>query len=524
MGDINARNNGIAVIRDALGLSASECIERDGAITIARQGGKEELEIRRDVSRILSRYNNIRFKFINCIFKEPIILQQITFKNILYFINSTFEGEVDFSYSLFKERVFFSESTFSNKASFAEVIFEQNAYFDEARFLGEADFGLSEFNKNAHFYGTYFDEFPNFIQAIFNEDVNFTNTELDFGFDGVKNKIEKTYNNRKAKYNMEQNRENKEKPKKYKIANEFRDSFRNIKSPLMEYHNMLDASNYHRVELYCKELELGYRREEKAKNSGIRDVVDKIQLMLYRITSDHHTDLLLILNNVIFLIALFGIMNLGLCFYTKNITIDCVILKIYSVKIWETCITALLFVAISLCFMLDCYKSFIKNMLHIKNSIFSNKFYMRTFLSLLFLMPLLSFAIVIYATVLVYPNLLWVFIGLIFFNSILLISFVFFVYFNFLESLFNKKAIFILSYFIVALMLILKPSSILPVLGKLIDNKSGKSCLFTCENFKLIYNSASPALETLNLLYMLLLFLLLFSLQKTARKNTIIPN
>ena len=139
-------------------------------------------------------------------------------------------------------------------------------------------------------------------------------------------------------------------------------------------------------------------------------------------------------------------------------------------------------------------------------------------------MPLLSFAIVIYATVLVYPNLLWVFIGLIFFNSILLISFVFFVYFNFLESLFNKKAIFILSYFIVALMLILKPSSILPVLGKLIDNKSGKSCLFTCENFKLIYNSASPALETLNLLYMLLLFLLLFSLQKTARKNTIIPN
>ena len=107
-------------------------------------------------------------------------------------------------------------------------------------------------------------------------------------------------------------------------------------------------------------------------------------------------------------------------------------------------------------------------------------------------------------------------------------------YFNFLkllksisfkiEELNFKKPIFILSYFIVALMLIFKPSSILPVLGKLIDNKSGESCLFACENFKLIYNSASPALETLNLLYMLLLFLLLFSLQKTARKNTIVPN
>ena len=376
-------------------------------------------------------------------------------------------------------------------------------YFDEARFLGEADFSLSEFNKNAHFYGTYFDKFPNFIQAIFNKNANFTNTE-----------IEKTYNKRKEEY--DKNQENKEKPKKHKIANEFRDSFRNIKSLLIEHHNMLDASNYHRVELYCKELELGYRREEKAKNSGIRDVVDKIQLMLYRITSDHHTDLMLILNNVIFLIALFGIMNLGLCFYTKNITIDCVILKIYSVKIWETCITALLFVAISLCFMLDCYKSFIKNILYIKNSIFSNKFYIQTFIALLL------FAIIVYAAFLAYPNSLWIFISFIFLNSVIIISFVLFVYFNFLESLFNKKAIFILSYFIVALMLILKPSSILPVLGKLIDNKNG-ACLFTCENFRLIYNSA-PALETLNLLYMLMLFLLLFSLQKTARKNTIVPN
>ena len=522
MVDTNSQSNCIERIRKILKLRSNECMLKDGSIVIKPEKEKEKLVIEVNISRILKICNSKRFKFINCVFKKPIKLQQITFKNILYFINSTFEEEVDFSRSLFKKRAFFSESTFNNKASFTEVIFKQNVYFDEARFLGEADFSLSEFNKNAHFYGTYFDKFPNFIQAIFNKNANFTNTELGFGFDGVKNEIEKTYNKRKEEY--DKNQENKEKPKKHKIANEFRDSFRNIKSLLIEHHNMLDASNYHRVELYCKELELGYRREEKAKNSGIRDVVDKIQLMLYRITSDHHTDLLLILNNVIFLIALFGIMNLGLCFYTKNITIDCVILKIYSVKIWETCITALLFVAISLCFMLDCYKSFIKNMLHIKNSIFSNKFYMRTFLSLLFLMPLLSFAIVIYATVLVYPNLLWVFIGLIFFNSILLISFVFFVYFNFLESLFNKKAIFILSYFIVALMLILKPSSILPVLGKLIDNKSGKSCLFTCENFKLIYNSASPALETLNLLYMLLLFLLLFSLQKTARKNTIIPN
>ncbi|MDE6044615.1 MAG: pentapeptide repeat-containing protein [Helicobacter sp.] len=515
MANTNSQSNCIERIRKILKLRSNECMLKDGSIVVEPEKGKEKLVIEVNISRILKMCNSKRFKFRNCIFKEPIILKQITFGEILYFINSTFEGDVDFSRSLFKKRVFFSESTFNNKASFAEVIFEQNAYFDEARFLGEADFGLSEFNKNAHFYGTYFDEFPNFIQAIFNEDVNFTNTELDFGFDEVKNKIEKSYNNRKAKYNMEQN-ENKEKPKKYKIANEFRDSFRNIKSLLIEHHNMLDASNYHRVELYCKELELGYRREEKAKNSGIRDVVDRIQLMLYRITSDHHTDLMLILNNVIFLIALFGIMNLGLCFYAKNITVDCVVSKIYSVEILEACITALLFVAISLCFMLDCYKSFIKNILYIKNSIFSNKFYIQTFIALLL------FAIIVYAAFLAYPNSLWIFISFIFLNSVIIISFVLFVYFNFLESLFNKKAIFILSYFIVALMLILKPSSILPVLGKLIDNKNG-ACLFTCENFRLIYNSA-PALETLNLLYMLLLFLLLFSLQKTARKNTIIPN
>ena len=464
MGDINARNDEITAIRKALGLSASECIERDGAITIARQGGKEELEIRRDVSRILSRYNNIRFKFINCIFKEPIISQQITFKNILYFINSTFEGEVDFSYSLFKERVFFSESTFSNKASFAEVIFEQNAYFDEARFLGEADFGLSEFNKNAHFYGAQFrkikkegieiNDIPNFLQAIFNGGINLTNTKLGLTLELVEYKIKETY---EQKLKEQKNKEDV--PRLYKVANEFRNVFKNIKDGLIRGNNLLDASLFHKMELYAKELELKYKKEEAEEESGIRDTVDKIQLMLYRVTSDHHTDLLLILTNVLALIVLFAIISIMLLFCADYL------LKWIGIN--------------DECHVLEqsrCLFAMLQKHLH-------------EYIKPIVLVEVVTIFIPCAIFVYVFKHIVCHIYGA---NN-------------------NKKlhCCFIVVFLANAIILAIKPAIMLPIFGKLID-----------ESLKIDF----PAFTSLSVVYAILMFLLIWSLQKTARKNTIIPN
>lgn len=408
---------------------------------------------------IFEKFVNFNFSDSRINFNSGFICQDTIFEDIAYFIKINFNGKVDFSRSRFKERAFFSESTFEQKANFAEVIFDNNAYFDDVKFKKEAFFKQAEFYKNAHFYGTDFEEFPNFIQVIFNEDINFTNTDFIIDFDATRGKINRTYDDRKKENNEEE-------PKKHKIANEFRDSFRNIKSALIEHHSMLDASNYHRVELYCKELELEYKREEKAKTfwkkfkfilSNGKDFVDEIQLKLYRLTSDHHTNLLLILNNVLILIAAFGIANLFLDALNQNgEVLICIAFLIISIPLMM-CRTTF-----------TTQKGFRRCLIIIKHR--KNK------------IPLL------------------------------------------LTCLLRCCAV-VVAYGMTIYMIFTTPSSILPILGKLIENKSAEICLFVVGNVKLLCcGGNSFASETLNLIYMLFLFLLLWSLQKTARKNTIVPS
>ena len=89
-----------------------------------------------------------------------------------------------------------------------------------------------------------------------------------------------------------------------------------------------------------------------------------------------------------------------------------------------------------------------------------------------------------------------------------------------------RTCIVIAAYGIVACMIFKTPSSILPILGKLIENKSPEShcCVDEFDIFEIYLDTVPFASETLNLIYMLFLFLLLWSLQKTARKNTIVPS
>lgn len=439
--------------------------------------------------------------FRRCSFKEGVFIakmcieKKITFENCIFdnfshnycayfddavflerasFQQSIFKSRASFMSSVFKSKAFFSLATFEKEASFRETVFEDNAYFDDTEFKDVAEFKLGEFHKNAHFYGTEFKEFPNFIQVIFNENVNFINTKSNIKFEKAKEQIERLHLERKISYEnqAEEDRGDKEEPKEYKIANEFRDSFRNIKSALIEHHSMLDASNYHRTELYCKELELKYKREEKAKNFWdtfkflldkkrtqaleIRDIIDEIQLCCYRLTSDHHTNLLLILNNVLILIAMFGIANLVLDALNQNgEAFICIAFLIISIllMIFRTTFTA--------------QKNFRRCLIIIKRR--KKKIF-------LLLTCLIRCCAVVGAYVMT------------------------------IYTIFTT------------------PSSILPILGKLIENKSAEVCLFVVGNVKMLCYDNTHYSQTLNLIYMLFLFLLLWSLQKTARKNTIVPS
>ena len=100
-----------------------------------------------------------------------------------------------------------------------------------------------------------------------------------------------------------------------------------MKHALNNKGNALDASLFHRLELYCKELELEFTLENaKAKDGGnskevksanqveakpksknrIEILLDFITLKLYRNTSDHHTNLLRIINFMALTVAVYG--------------------------------------------------------------------------------------------------------------------------------------------------------------------------------------------------------------------------
>lgn len=483
MGDTNTRNNDIAIIRDTFGLSEAgykiicknsfyviqlrkHRQSRIAAIMDANIFRRYNLEFRNCVFDDLCFINEIidkKIRFQNCTFKKctldrcifedfvnfnfgnlsancegDFVCTDTIFKDIAYFIKLTFKGNVDFSRSYFKERAFFSESTFNNEANFSEVIFDHNAYFDEAEFLGEANFSLSEFYENAHFYGTRFNkisqghnitmsDIPNFLQTILNGYINFTNTkQLLLNFEQLKSIIDG--NNEK---------------KKHELANEFRNTFRNFKNALIKDNNLIDASQFHKMELYAKELEMNYKKEKATK-----DWIEKIHLMLYRLTSDHHTDLLLILNNMLALIVLFGTFVYGLCCFASH---D---------KIKENGAMTNYF----------CFECDMGNIVCCE--------------VLLILALCLAFVIVFMLMV-----------GM-------------FYYIN--TRCKHLGRWFVVIFLANAFILAIKPAIMLPIFGKLIDDSLNKIDF--------------PAFTSLSVVYAILMFLLIWSLQKTARKNTIVPN
>ncbi|EAL6280359.1 pentapeptide repeat-containing protein, partial [Campylobacter lari] len=72
--------------------------------------------------------------------------------------------------------------------------------------------------------------------------------------------------------------------------------------------NLLEASNFHKYELYCKEIELN----SKKYKIFFKEWIDKYQLFFYRKLCDHHTDILQSFNLLILVIGIFGVLNLAI--------------------------------------------------------------------------------------------------------------------------------------------------------------------------------------------------------------------
>ena len=262
-------------------------------------------------------FNDVEFE--SCIFiRNSVFKNKVDFNNAKFsaspyannFYNVVFESDIWFSDTIFETVALFEKCKYKGKAymqntiskqkiTFCESRFLDNAYFNNSTFKDFVNFFQCEFEKTACFYGVTFDKTPNFSQVMFKGNLNIVNANLKFDFNDLKSKIKQEYED----YNQDSEKSQKSLDN---FANDFRDSFRIFKNALIKDNNLLDASEFHRFELYCKELEL-----DSKETKTLKDTIDYWQLWFYRKLCDHHTDILKSFHSLMLVIGLFGLMGFG---------------------------------------------------------------------------------------------------------------------------------------------------------------------------------------------------------------------
>lgn len=269
---------------------------------------------------------NINFKslyFINCKININVI-DDFCCENI-HFLNCNICA-LNFNKVIIKGNMKFSNSIFINKSIFNSCIFQDNIYFNNSHFKDYTDFHECKFEKIACFYGATFEKTPNFSACYFKEPkaINLINIDIDkLDFKSVEQYIKDNYQDESYKNEIK----NISSLKKDKIDNKhqlryaknLKDSFRTIKDILITQNSILEAQEWHKLELYAKEKELElevescYKEKKKPfiaaksedKNS-INLTFNVLLLWIYRVTSLHHTNLPRIINFTSLNIVVFG--------------------------------------------------------------------------------------------------------------------------------------------------------------------------------------------------------------------------
>lgn len=441
-----------------------------------------------------------------------------------FFIQDCVIGNIDLWKNKFENRCYFVDSKFGyeqdedNKAklNFSNAHFKDNAYFNNSKFYNYTDFHECEFEKIACFYGVTFDKAPNFSQVIFKENLNAVNTNLNFTFDGLKIQIKEEENFNKDKNGQYQRSLDK-------FANDFRDSFRVFKNALIKDNNLLDASNFHKYELYCKEIELkeSWNRIKNVKtdedlrqnNKNYSQLTDFLLLGFYRKLCDHHTDFLRVFNNFILLISLHVLYGIVIFRINDKEIIDDA--KIYLSdtfnydNIFWYVLGILLFICVSSLYFC---KNKEKTHMIDRESIIKKFKWSRIIIKEIYTFFLVfTICYLGISTFGIVGDFLAKFFDLKIFKDVVYISIAcisFIGLFLFFINSFVFRYVFLsCSYFILAFVLFLKPKEFYFIYNIFKENN---------ENLIII--------NSLNVVYFILVILVIFSLQKTARKNSIVPS
>ncbi|EJD2270589.1 pentapeptide repeat-containing protein [Campylobacter jejuni] len=261
-------------------------------------------------------------------------LQENEFKGYFFIKNCAIE-KINLWKNKFKNRCYFMDSVFGNKnndnikLNFSNAHFEDNAYFNNSEFYNYADFHECEFDDIACFYGVKFYKAPNFSACYFKESkaANLINVDIDkLDFKSVEKYIEDNYEDESYKNEIKEIQDEKEIFKiqnehKLRCAKNLKDSFRVIKDVLITQNNTLEAQEWHKLELYAKEEEIAIKAKSAIDVIDCKNVSAKflkeelydftewinfVLLFIYRNTSSHHTIFLKILNFTVVMIALYA--------------------------------------------------------------------------------------------------------------------------------------------------------------------------------------------------------------------------
>lgn len=438
------------------------------------------------------------------------------------FRETIFKGKVTFDSLVLKARIGLLFSIFKDETLFLNInpnncIF-YNVEFNKINFIHKDDINVESNVESYAFQNTVFKdalsfegmkiERLEFDNVLFNGVVTFSNTKLNTKPQFINCTFSNQFNieHQYIKYS-DKDIENKinniqDKNDKFRALLNLRDLFRKLKSNRIAHHNLIDASELRTQELYARELELKYQ-----ENKSLREKIERWQLSFYHKLCDHHTDLLKVFHNLLIVVMLFGIFSFALDKFKQPSHIENDIkYNIVKVDSNEN-------------YIFKEHNKTTYNLLSLNIEQESDKFikndfvYMIVFLILVLL--LLSFNI--FTSIYIFGSILYLIFSfldlLALYTHIAVI--VFFVLFALKFILLDdrqryKRGIVVaISYTVCIFTLLVKPSLLLPALGSFLDKDS---------------NATYPLLLSLSVVYFMLVVLILFSLQKTARKNSIVPS
>ncbi|EGP2596436.1 hypothetical protein IYP53_001258, partial [Campylobacter coli] len=438
--------------------------------------------------------------FMEVVFKGKVAFDSLVLKAKIGFLFSTFKDETLFLninpnncifHNVEFNKINFIHNDDINVESYAESYVFRNAVFKDAlSFKGmkfeRLEFDNVLFNGVVTFSNTKLNTKPQFINCTFSNQFNIEHQYIKYSDKDIENKINNI----------------QDKNDKFRALLNLRDLFRKLKSNRIAHHNLIDASELRTQELYARELELKYKEKK-----SLREKIERWQLSFYHKLCDHHTDLLKAFHNLLIVVMLFGMFSFALDKFKQPSHIENDIkYNIVKVDSNEN-------------YIFKEHNKTTYNLLSLNIEQESDKFikndfvYMIVFLILVLL--LLSFNI--FTSIYIFGSILYLIFSfldlLALYTHIAVI--VFFVLFALKFILLDdrqryKRGIVVaISYTVCIFTLLVKPSLLLPALGSFLDKDS---------------NATYPLLLSLSVVYFMLVVLILFSLQKTARKNSIVPS